>query len=359
MNPHLIASIQNAAGRNRELLTILSQTDYAPPALQQNTTYISDLQTQIQKTEAEIKRLHRITEDERKDHVKYEDSTFKRYMYKMGGRKSEAKFVAKAEKEEREFVEAWQKEREAQDSHAEMSRALEAAQTEQPRLQTEAARHDQAQTELDQLYTSIFSGPTPEIPYEDDLEQSLESHKQWSTTCTQQANLDRRATEALDLTLKALNQASRDMADALDMSRWDMFGGGTFTDMMERDALSRAQISITQSLRHMDEAQRNQPCLPPLQAINIDHGHFVSDVLFDNIFTDMAQHDRIKASDQQVRSAVMQCRELLEGQRRRAREAEEISREAGRRTYAARFELQKVRSEAFERFAVEVPPPPY
>ncbi|KAG9599821.1 hypothetical protein KCU77_g3563, partial [Aureobasidium melanogenum] len=359
MSSRLIESLQHAAGKNQELLAILSQTDNAPTALKQNSTYISDLQNQIAATDKEIKRLHRITEDERKDHIKYEESTFTRYMYKMRGKKGQAKFAEKAGKEEKEFVEAWQKERETQESHAELTRALADAQQEHQRLQGEAARHDQAQSELDRLYSSIFDGPTPEVPGEDQLESSLQNNKQWADSCTQHQNLQRRAAEALHATLQHLERAAKDMDDALDMSRWDMWGGGTFTDMMERDALSRAQVGVSESLRHMDEARRCQPAIPPLSEINIDNGHFISDVLFDNIFTDMAQHDRIKNSAMQLHKALQQCKEILEKQKRTYHEAAAQSTQATEALNSSRFELQRIRAEAFERFAGQGAPPPF
>ncbi|KEQ63618.1 uncharacterized protein M437DRAFT_47063 [Aureobasidium melanogenum CBS 110374] len=329
MSSRLIESLQHAAGKNQELLAILSQTDNAPSALKQNSTYITDLQNQIAATDKEIKRLHRITEDERKDHIKYEESTFTRYMYKMRGKKGQAKFAEKAGKEEKEFVEAWQKERETQESHAELTRALADAQQEQQRLQGATARHDQAQSELDRLYSSIFDGPTPEVPGEDQLESSLQNNKQWADNCTQHQNLQRRAAEALHATVQHLERAAKDMDDALDMSRWDMWGGGTFVDMMERDALSRAQVGVS------------------------------DDVLFDNIFTDMAQHDRIKNSAMQLHKALQQCKEILEKQKRTYHEAAAQSTQATEALNSSRFELQRIRAEAFERFAGQGAPPPF
>lgn len=358
MGSRLVESLHQAAGRNQELLAILSQTDSAPAALKQNSVYITGLENDIANTDQEIKRLHRITEDERKDHVKYEESTFTRYMYKLRGKKGEAKFAAKAGKEEQEFVEAWQKERETQETHAELTRALANAQQDQRRLQSESSRHDQAQQELDTMYSSIFNGPTPEIPGEDRLESSLQNNKQWADSATEHQNLQRRAAEALHATLQCLEHAARNMSEALDMSRWDMWGGGTFTDMMERDALSRAQVDVTEALRRMDEARRCQPGIPALQNVNIDNGHLISDVLFDNIFTDMAQHDRIKNSDLQLQDALRQCRELLEKQKRTCHEAAARCAQATEATNASRLELQRIRAEAFERFVGRGAPPP-
>lgn len=117
----LSQTLANAASHNHELLSVLAETDYAAKTLQQNTSYITDLEAQTKATEKELRKLHAITEDERKDHVKYRDSTFKRYAHKLGGRKGEAKFASKSEKEERESLEAWQKEREAEERKAELS----------------------------------------------------------------------------------------------------------------------------------------------------------------------------------------------------------------------------------------------
>ena len=59
-------TLREAADRNTELLTELSQTDFAPSSLKQNIAYISDLKSQITATEKELSKLHQITEDERK-----------------------------------------------------------------------------------------------------------------------------------------------------------------------------------------------------------------------------------------------------------------------------------------------------
>lgn len=280
-------------------------------------------------------------------------------MYKLRGKKGQAAFAAKAGKEEQEFVEAWQKERETQETHTELTRALKNARQDQQRLQSESSRYEQAQRELDMLYSSIFNGPTPEIPGEDQLESSLQNNKQWADSATEHQNLQRRAAEALHATIQCLEHAARNMNDALDMSRWDMWGGGTFTDMMERDALSKAQVDVTEALRRMDEARRCQPGIPPLQDINIDNGHMISDVLFDNIFSDMAQHDRIKNSNMQLQKALQQCKELLEKQKRTFQEAAAQCGQANEATNNSRLELQRIRAEAFERFAGQGAPPPF
>ena len=55
--------------------------------------------------------------------------------------------------------------------------------------------------------------------------------------------------EALDAVNKRLQLAMRSMQEALSYSTYDMFGGGTFSDIMERDALSKAQMWLGESNR--------------------------------------------------------------------------------------------------------------
>lgn len=93
----LSSTLAQASHRNQELLAILSQTDHAPSAVKQNASYISDLQQQVGMVGRELKKLHEITEDERKDHIKYRDSTVKRFAHKLGGHKGKEKFANRQE----------------------------------------------------------------------------------------------------------------------------------------------------------------------------------------------------------------------------------------------------------------------
>lgn len=148
-----------------------------------------------------------------------------------------------------------------------------------------------------------------------------------------------------------MRAACNDMDAALRRSTRDMFGGGTFTDMMERDALAGAQNNVNRVLRHHSAAQRAQPAVQPLKDINIDQGHFFSDVMFDNIFTDMAQHDRIKSSQAEMHHAAEQLLGQIQEQQGRTSAAQEALKQAGEGLEAARRELQRIRAEAFGNLA--------
>ena len=348
----LTQALTNAVTRNRELLSTLAQTDYADKTLQQNAAYITDLDSQIKATDKELKKLHTQTEDERKDHVKYRDSTFKRYAHKLGGSKGQAKFASKSEKEEREFLQAWQLEREAEERRAELQRALTTATSDRQRFEADKARNTTAQHDLDQLYASIFSGPTPEVPGEDQLEIAVQNAKQHLEQTQSAYNAENAALEALRRVENRMQTAAAAMQEAIDSSRLDIIGmGGSFADMMERDALSKSAVALSESLRHMDEARRWQPAIVHLRTVHIDMGHMVSDVMFDNIFSDMNQHERIKGSNNQLMEAMAQLKEQLAAQVQRAKGATEALKMARASMEEARGELQSIRAEAFERLA--------
>lgn len=212
----------------------------------------------------------------------------RRYASKLQGHKGQEKFSAKQDKEEREFVEAWQKEKEAEQRRDELKVALDEANKEKASLEKDSATHDTAQKELDQLYQNIFGGPTPEVPGEDDMEQAMDRSREWFKQCEEQLRRDKQAADALKNADGRLRQALANMSDALSASNIDRFGGGALFDMMERDAMSKAQMNLNWTLQIMADASRAQPAIEPLREVTIDHGHFLGDIVFDNIFSDFA-----------------------------------------------------------------------
>lgn len=98
--------LQRAAPRNKKLLQILSETDHAPSALEQQKRYIQDLDVQIKDVKKRVSHLGQERSKEQKDHEKYRDSVMKRWAYKVSGNKE--KFAAKAEKEEQEYFEVYE-----------------------------------------------------------------------------------------------------------------------------------------------------------------------------------------------------------------------------------------------------------
>lgn len=172
-------------------------------------------------------------------------------------------------------MEAWQKERSAKEARDELGRALDQAEKDRTHLEADAARHNKAQAALDALYQSIFSGPTPDVPGEDQMETTVQQARVYFDQCTTQVGNEKKALEALQQAEHTMQIAYGDISEALSNSRLDMWGGGTFVDMMEREALSKAQNNVHKTLRQMDEARRFQPAISEIGEISIDQGETI------------------------------------------------------------------------------------
>jgi hypothetical protein len=133
------------------------------------------------------------------------------------------------------------------------------------------------------------------------------------------------------------------------MSQYDMFGGGTMASMQKRNYLERAESAIQQVRMLQQQVKQAAPEIPGLGQLNIAMGSIWSDVVFDNIFTDMQMHDQVKQSIVQVDRAGNKCSDII---RQREVQEKSLQREvdqAKAKLQQARLELQQAREEAFRR----------
>ncbi|EQL00534.1 hypothetical protein OCS_03748 [Ophiocordyceps sinensis CO18] len=101
------SQVHRAAARHAELLQILADTDYAPPALEEQWRFIDDLDSQIAVSNQKLKLLDMKREMEHKELGKFRDSQVRRFVYKAACQQN--KFADRAEKGERDYSEVVQK----------------------------------------------------------------------------------------------------------------------------------------------------------------------------------------------------------------------------------------------------------
>ncbi|KAI0135357.1 hypothetical protein F4814DRAFT_19239 [Daldinia grandis] len=357
--------IRESAPRNCELLAILSETDHAQPALEEQRRYVDDLNNELSAAQKRIAMLNKQRAKEFKEHKRYRDSVMKRFAYRMSGKTE--KFEAKAEKEEKEYFAVLQQEQQAKEMEEHLRRMRSKALEAQSDLEAEMSRHVEAQQQLDNLYDSIFQGPTPAFPDEDRLEENAknasQSYQNIRMVLEAEHHVVHLLTEAQERILRALNYTE----EALDHSRMDMFGGGTLSDMMERNALDKAESQVSQMLSLVRQAQRASQMVQDLPAVQIEHGDLLGDVFFDNIFSDMAFHEKIKDSLASLHRAHDSLRNQLALAKSRYQEVEKELHMRTESLKGAREELQNARQAIFERvddgsmggptFTMDQPPP--
>ena len=339
--------LQQAAPRNQELLLILAETDHAKPSLEQQNRYIAMLEDEVKQVDKQIVKLEQKRKLELKDHEKYSSSVMKRFAYKVG--RKEAKFNEKASKEEKEYFDALQEEHKSKVMRETLGTNLSDAQKVKVDLDAVSARHKKAQQDLDDLYDSIFEGPTPGYPEEDAQEQA--AHDALNQYHDARVRLE---TETQVLTLLGnagarMTESQKQLAVARSHSQMDMFGGGAMSDMMERNALSRAEMALMQAKMEVERAQILSSDVHPMPAVHIAQGNLMSDVLFDNIFTDMAFHEKIKAAQAEQETAHRDLDAQFLNSKQRLANMNDHLKMLAENLGNARVGLQRVRQDAFTR----------
>lgn len=120
---------------------------------------------------------------------------------------------------------------------------------------------------------------------------------------------------------------------------------------MERNALCQADDDILQARKLVALARRESPHVRDLPPVAIAQGNLAGDVLFDNIFSDMHFHGKIKQSAVEVQNCAQGLSIDLQSATHRHME---ISRDACLKSAAmekARARLQDSREAVFAHFA--------
>lgn len=347
----LILKIQEASARNTELLHTLHETESAVPDLDAQRRYVDDLEQQFAQATKKLRELGDKRKRELKEHESYRDSVMKRFAYKIGGKTE--KFEARAAKEEREYFDALQEEHQVDVTKTNLDTMLEDAKKVRLDLEARVATHERAQRDLDNLYDSIFNGPSPGFPEEDEREAAKDAAVRAYQESRSRAEAEGQVVSILMRAQQRLNAALMSMEDALHASRRDIFGGGTFADMMERNALSNADNQVHQARMMIQQAQRVSPYVHDLPSVKISQGNLLGDVFFDNVFSDMAFHEKIQQSNLEVNRCAQALNSDLCAAQQRHKDISRETDQKGMIVREARLQLQKAREAAFERTATQ------
>ncbi|KAJ7877986.1 hypothetical protein B0H14DRAFT_2712289 [Mycena olivaceomarginata] len=306
------AVLENTA-YNFQLLAAIAELDYVPPALEQQESYLAGLEKEWAQLTDEITFLEEQTKKEKKEHEALRDSTTRRFAAKITGKKE--KFEAKASKEEKEYIEALEKEMQYKRQQETLETLITEAKALRLDLQRKLERYNKTKQDLAALYSKVFDGPTQAYPEDDQLEYKLQQAQNRYNEIQGSLNRESQALHLLDSADSALEMCCSQLQEALGYSQMDMYGGGQVTDMMERNALTSAEGHASQAKMFVQQAMMTSPqvqadgpdyhrpwvCRPSFshrKGANLTGNTVPSSAMciFDNIFTDMAFHEKIKAS---------------------------------------------------------------
>ena len=358
--------LRATAADNDRLLKIISETDYAPTALLQSNNYVVKLKKDILAQEKLLRDTKTTIAREEAEHKDYQTSHIKRLAYRLGGKRE--KFEQKASKEEQDWVEAVQRGFEVQKKLDLLNQNLAEATKTSADMENVAATYNHAELELDSLYRPVFQGPTPDIPGEDQREAAVyqaSTEFNWA-----QGNVDKgkQVKNLLTGAMKFLDEAARDVESARSNAKLDAFGfDSTFMDIAEANALTRVRQNVGQAEMLVSHARSIEPLIGDIGAVVHAQHHFVSEVLFDNVFSDMKKYDEIKQSQASITKAKNSLENMIQATNERLEAAVAKAMEAKQALEEKRLQLQQIRAESYQKSArgelvpaaLDGPPPSY
>ena len=162
-----IDRVRAAASRNSELLVILSKTTDANNAYNRSEFTLRVHRAELKSQHRTINTLRNSSHIKFQKHKTYRDNLFVKYAYyavcmmKL--------FHQKAEEYEQTYFEALKKQKDAEDRKAGLQKNLDDELATSQELKATAELHVQAHRDLDQLYSEVFSQPTPEFSEQEEL----------------------------------------------------------------------------------------------------------------------------------------------------------------------------------------------
>ncbi|KAM0252373.1 hypothetical protein ACHAQJ_007756 [Trichoderma viride] len=338
--------IEDAASRNSQLLSELEATSHAPGQLGNNQVKIDHVDKRLADLEPEVERAIAAVNQQLKSHKSYRDSVAKRFVYTVLKKKDA--FDDKAMREEKAYHQELEKRHKAEAKLKELKADKAALTVEMKTLETLVERHGAAHKGIDNLYSTIFDGPTAGFPDEDEQEQAHKLAKLALQERTEALKAAVRGVKAAQVVKVAIERALFEKQRASLENHSDIF-----SQRSVHTTLNRCVAYINRGIELTDEAINaiQAPPEPDLaQAKNtLDHLLVVSRAAAQERLKDKSQNtallERLAATLTRAMEAQKQYLEAM-------KKVSESRRESIRRTARAleneRRGLQQIRQSAFE-----------
>ena len=342
--------LQATSAENDRLLKTISETDYAPSAKKQSDGFVANLKKEVLQQEKLLRDTKVTIAREEKEHKQYQTSHMKRLAYRLGGKRE--KFEEKASKEEKDWVEAVQRGFECQRNLDLLNQNLAEATKTSAEMGKVSDTFQKAQTDLDALYKSIFEGPTPDVFGEDQRESAVYEATAQYDAAQGLLDTEKRVKKMLADAYQFLNKAAADVEDARSNAKMDAWGfDSPFMDYAEANSLSRVRQNVGQAEMLVTQARQLQPEVGDLGNVVHAQNNFMTDVLFDNVFSDMAKYDKIKESQASIKRAKEKLDNIIRTSNSRQEAMTLTAKHTKQDLEEKRLELQKIRMEAYQKVA--------
>ncbi|BEI92860.1 uncharacterized protein CcaverHIS019_0504880 [Cutaneotrichosporon cavernicola] len=343
---------------HRELLLSLQAVEYAPATLAEIEKQLETSKTEVAEEKRNIAALEASTKKAFKDWRDTQQRTHKRVWTKIIHPNShKERLTALENKEEREYVDALAKEQGTKARIEELETQVLDLSTQVSDLKPFVTKHTHLTSQLEQLYSRVFDGPTPDYPEEDEAEKTYQEAIERFDSLQGKITNETRAQELLGTASVRLRKAQEASHNAEKYSQRDMFGGGIMSDLMERSELDDAQRWADKAHMLVMQAQQLQPAIGSFGRTQMPQGN-MSDIFFDNPFTDYAFHKKIKTAVGDLQRASLQLADVTRRGQARLDSLLQEGQEAAMFLESSCSGLRQTRREIMER-AGGIAPPTY
>ncbi|KAF9464289.1 hypothetical protein BDZ94DRAFT_1256766 [Collybia nuda] len=276
------------------LLDSIAQLDHIPEALAQQNNHVEEGELNYKRGEAKLRTLSKMARGKREEYEDIRDSVIRRLTHTLTGRKG--RFERGRVKKEGEYIEALERELTKSDSQKALFQLLTEAKEVSADLTSKAVRLESLRKELTDLYDQIFNGPTAEFPEDDRLETHVEVSQGLCDHIQRTLESERQAGNILEKADRTMLECRGRIQKALGHSEYHMWVGGDNSTRKKRKALSAAQTLARQVETLCLRAQTVSPLVQPIGPLYIAQRSYISDMFFDNIFSSITFHGKIKNS---------------------------------------------------------------
>ena len=338
------ANIASFASQNSELLATLASTEEAPDALAAHAAHLTSLQAFLSEAEAAHKNLTNSVNASFKRHKRYRDSVTRKFYYRITHMLPE--FQARAKQESNAYFVALREQSQSEERLKKFQTQVAEAEQKKVEVEAEAKRHGETHEKVDQLYESIFKGPTPGFPDEDELEERFNTAKDRHGAVKADIVRAIRAGRYLGQAASQINRANDLATNGRFEAEQSIFSFSAAYALLGLSTyfISRTCLLVDKAIETleyldpaMEEAKSNLARL--LEAARVQRENRVSD-------EDLV--DRVVEAQARLSEAKLKLDELVRAVKGRERAGREAITKTARTLENARQGLQQRREAAFE-----------
>lgn len=348
MEAQLLAS----ASQITALLEDVEKYAHAKSDLVSERQRVIELESALFEARRKLSELDQQRSRDLRDHVKSRDSFLRRIAHQASGRRRS--FADKAARKEQTQFDQFRAVNEQKEEKDRLDGELDNARRRERRLERLAKKHTTVQIELDTLYDTIFSGPTPQYPEEDPLEiQAEEALREYDSFRLAQEK-EEQALDLLQQTSARIRKALAHLECAGGCVEPDMLGGGSTVLQM----MNGAQTAAAQKEWQAGVVLHAQARAASGSVGQMPHAHVNAQALATQLaYNGGVKNMNVWRTEQEIKRAAAELKGQVEPAQERVDRGKKTMEEVAGQLDRARTALQEVRTDIFRRVTGVAPPP--